>query len=88
MSEVETTRVSSRGQIVIPQAIREKIHMEPGELFVVYGEGDTVVLKRVETPDPEEMERLLEWGEAFAEEKDLDREDVEQAIEDLRADTS
>lgn len=26
-----------------------------GQLFVVYGEGDTIVLKRIKTPDAEEM---------------------------------
>lgn len=87
MSEVETTRVSTRGQIVIPKPIREKIHLEPGQRFVVYGDGDTIVLKRIETPDAEEMQRLLEWGQAFAKTEGITKEEVRQAIEDLREDT-
>ncbi len=84
MSEVETTRVSTRGQVVIPRSVREKVHLEPGQLFVVYGEGDTIVLKRIKTPDEEEMRRLLEWGQAHAEEEGISREDVERAIAELR----
>jgi AbrB family looped-hinge helix DNA binding protein len=84
MSGVETTRVSSRGQVVIPQSIREDMGLEAGQLLAVYGGGDTVVLKRVDTPDVEEMEQLLEWGEAFAEEQDISREDVREAVADLR----
>lgn len=84
MSEVETTRISTRGQVVIPRSIRERVHLEPGQLFVVYGEGDTIVLKRIKTPDTEEMQQLLEWGEAYAEEEGITQEDVEQAIAELR----
>lgn len=85
MTEVETTRVSTRGQIVIPQPIREKIHLEQGQLFAVHGEGDTIVLKRVDTPDPEEMNRLLEQGQAFAQEEGITPEDVQDAIAQQRA---
>lgn len=88
MSEVETTRVSTRGQVVIPQSIREKVHLEPGQLFVVHGEGDTIVLKRIETPDADEMQRLLEWGESYAEEEGISREDVAQAIAEIREEAS
>ncbi len=88
MSEVETTRVSTRGQVVIPQSVREKVHLEPGQLFVVYGEGDTIVLKRIKTPDAEEMERLLAWGQSYADREGISREDVERAIAELREETS
>lgn len=84
MPSVETTRVSTRGQVVIPQSIRERVGLEPGEFLVVHGEGDTIVLKRVAVPDIEEMEQLLAWGEQFAEEEGITREEVEQAIADLR----
>ncbi len=84
MTEVETTRISTRGQVVIPQSIREKVHLEAGQLFVVYGEDDTIVLKRIKTPDAEEMQQLLSWGEAYAEEEGITREDIEQAISELR----
>lgn len=88
MSEVETTRISTRGQVVIPQSVRERVHLEPGQLFVVYGEGDTIVLKRISTPDAEEMKQLLEWGKAFAEEEGIAQEDVEEAIAELRDEAS
>lgn len=86
MSEVETTRVSTRGQIVIPKPIREKVHLEPGQRFVVYGEGDTIVLKRIKTPDAEEMQRLLEWGQAYAQTEGITKGQVRQAIDELRED--
>lgn len=83
-TDVETTRVSSKGQVVIPQAVREKLHLEAGELLVVYGEDDTIVLKRLKVPSAEELEELLAWGERFANEHDLDPADIEKAIRDRR----
>ena len=32
---METTRLSSKGQVIIPKAIRESRHWEPGTEFVV-----------------------------------------------------
>ena len=46
MSEtMPTTRMSSRGQVVIPEAIREQLGLEPGARFVVVGQNDMVMFK-------------------------------------------
>ena len=52
---VETVRMSSKGQIVIPQDIREEIHVEEGTVFAVVGTKDTIILKRITTPSKEEL---------------------------------
>lgn len=85
MTGPETTKLSSRGQVVIPRAVRDKLGLEEGEILVVYGEDDTIILRRVPTPDPEELERILEWGERFAKEEGITRKDVERAIREVRA---
>jgi AbrB family looped-hinge helix DNA binding protein len=38
MSEAATTKLSSKGQVVIPEEIRKKLGLEPGAQFVVLGE--------------------------------------------------
>lgn len=80
----ETTKVSSRGQVVIPRSVRDKVDLKEGEVLVVFGEGDTIVLKRVQVPDEEELKQLLDWGASFAKEQGITREDVERAIRELR----
>ncbi len=52
---VETVRMSSKGQVVIPQDIREEVHGDEGTLFAVVGSRDTIILKRVATPSKEEL---------------------------------
>ena len=52
---VETVRMSSKGQVVIPQDIREEIHVNEGTIFAVVGTKDTIILKRITTPSKEEL---------------------------------
>ncbi|MDO8633717.1 MAG: AbrB/MazE/SpoVT family DNA-binding domain-containing protein [archaeon] len=55
MGEVELIKMSSRGQIVIPQEVRKKMKLEEGEAFAVTGSGDTLLFKRVKMPSKEEI---------------------------------
>ena len=64
MAEVELTKMSSRGQIVIPQDLREEMNLKEGEAFAVTGGGDTLLLKRIKTPSKEEM--LQQWEKITA----------------------
>ncbi len=56
---VETIRMSSKGQLVIPQDIREEMHAEEGTVFMVVGSKDTIVLKKIITPSKEELIKNL-----------------------------
>jgi AbrB family looped-hinge helix DNA binding protein len=46
----DLTRVSSKGQIVIPQHIREKLRLAEGDVFGVYEHQGLLVLKLVSHP--------------------------------------
>jgi AbrB family looped-hinge helix DNA binding protein len=52
---VETLKMSSKGQIVIPYGIREELHAMEGTLFAVLSSKDTVILKKIEKPSKEEL---------------------------------
>ena len=49
-ARVATTKLSSKGQVVIPEEIRRRLGLEVGDQFVVIGEGDVVVLKTIAAP--------------------------------------
>lgn len=84
MGEVELTRMSSRGQIVIPQDIREEMGLEEGEAFAVFGSKDSLLLKRIKTPSKEEMlkkfEELVAKGQKKAKKLDIKEKDVSKII--------
>ena len=52
---VETIKMSSKGQIVIPRDIRDEMHASEGTVFAVVGSKDSVVLKKITMPSKEEL---------------------------------
>lgn len=84
MENIEVTSISSRGQLVIPQGIRDKLNIHEGEKFVVIGEDDTIVLKKLEIPSFKGVDKLLEKTREFAKSKKIKPKDVEEAIRRAR----
>lgn len=80
-----TTRLSSRGQVVIPEEVRTRLGLEPGDRFVVVGEGDVVVLKVLKPPRPGEVKKLLDEVHEAARKAGITPEEVERAIQEVRA---
>ncbi|MFH1212431.1 MAG: AbrB/MazE/SpoVT family DNA-binding domain-containing protein [Candidatus Woesearchaeota archaeon] len=52
---IETIKMSSKGQVVIPRGIRDEINADEGTVFAVIGSKDSVVLKKIATPSKEEL---------------------------------
>jgi antitoxin PrlF len=48
---MQTSKLSSKGQITIPREIREKLGIEPGQLIAYEIRDGEVILKRVEPFD-------------------------------------
>ena len=45
---METTKLSEKGQIVIPKDFREKMGLKPGSRFLVIAAEDSIILQRIE----------------------------------------
>jgi AbrB family looped-hinge helix DNA binding protein len=58
MADLATTRLSSKGQVVIPEEIRRALGLEPGARFVVLSDGEVVILKRIDAPARSEVRAL------------------------------
>ncbi|MEA3559597.1 MAG: AbrB/MazE/SpoVT family DNA-binding domain-containing protein [Candidatus Thermoplasmatota archaeon] len=85
MSEVTLTRLSSKGQIVIPKDLRELLGLKTGEFFAMYGENETIVLKKIDIPSDQDFKDLLQWGSDFAKEKKIKKSDLLKAIKEIRS---
>jgi AbrB family looped-hinge helix DNA binding protein len=84
MENIEVTSMSSRGQVVIPQNLRDKLKIHEGEKFVVIGEDNTIVLRKLEMPSFKGFDKLLAKTREFAKKKKLKEADIEQAIKNAR----
>jgi len=72
--------MSSRGQVVIPQNLRERLKIREGEKFIVIGEGNTIILKKLEMPSFDGFDKLLRKTREFVKIKGLKEKDIEEAI--------
>ena len=57
---IETTKMSSRGQIVIPQEIREDVKADEWTIFIVTSNKDTIILNKMQKPSKEQLIKDLE----------------------------
>jgi len=86
MAELATTRLSSKGQVVIPEDVRDRLGLKPGDQFVVVGEGDVVILKTISPPAMKEFDGLVSKARSQARRAGLKPSDVTTAIRKVRSD--
>ena len=73
--ESEVTTISEKGQVVIPKAIRKELGIKPKTKFLVYGKGDTVIMKKLDLPDIKK-----EWDEIF---KMMDKKELKLSEKEI-----
>ena len=84
MSGLSTTRMSSKGQVVIPEEIRKRLGLKAGSQFVVVGEKDTVILKTISPPSLEEFDQLIAEARKQAAKVGLKRSDITTTVAKVR----
>ena len=85
---VEMIKMSSKGQIVIPQDIRTEICASEGTMFAVISERDSIVLKKIAIPSKEELiyelKEIAKEGKRRLEAKGIKESDLSKIIEKSR----
>jgi len=81
---VSTTKMSSRGQVVIPEEVRKRLNLKEGAKFVVLDYKDTVMLKMISEPSPEEFQRTLESFRAEVKKAGMKKSEVSAAVRRVR----
>ena len=80
MESLATTRLSSKGQVVIPEEIRDRLGLKAGTQFVVVGNRDVVILKAISAPSVKEFNDLIGQARQQARRAGLRKSDVEAAV--------
>ncbi len=84
MANLATTKMSLKGQVVIPEHIRKRLNLRVGSQFVVVGEKDVVIFKSISQPSMEEFDKLIAKARKQAKDEGLKRSDVYKAIAKAR----
>lgn len=85
MAKLATTRMSSKGQVVIPEEIRDRLGLSAGSQFVVIGERDVVILKTLSTPSMKEFDALVNRARRQARKAGMKRSDIAEATKRVRS---
>ncbi len=89
---IEITKMTSKGQVVIPQGIREEKELKEGERFLVYDLEDSIVLKRIKnlekTKSMDEFERAFSSMWKTTKLKGVTKKDAEEEIKRYRAENA
>lgn len=83
--QVELTRVSEKGQIVIPSSLRREMKIEKSDQFIIFGEDGTIILKKVENPAMKQsLSELTKPLQRVISERGFTREDLKKVIKEVR----
>lgn len=85
MSALATTKLSSKGQVVIPEDIRDALGLKTGSQFVVVGQDDVIILKTLSQPSMNEFDSLIQKARKQAHSAGLKKSDVLESIRKVRS---
>ncbi len=85
MPNLATTKMSSKGQVVIPEDIRKRLNLKAGSQFVVLGEEGVVILKAIEAPSMKDFDALIGEARKQARKAGLKKSDIPAAVAKARA---
>jgi len=84
---IDITKMTSKGQVVIPQDIREKVQLEQGDKFLVYDLDGNIILKRVKNLDSTDgFAKLFDSMHKEAKKRGIRRRDISKEINAYRND--
>jgi AbrB family looped-hinge helix DNA binding protein len=84
MTDIATTKMSSKGQVVIPERIRKQLNLKTGSQFVVVGDKDVVILRAIETPSMDQFDALIRRARQQARGARMKRSDITAAVAKVR----
>lgn len=85
MNTIATTRMSSKGQVVIPEEVRNRLGLETGAQFIVMGENDVVILKNISPPSISDFNGIIKSARQQAKASGMKPSDISRAIAKVRS---
>ena len=81
---VEVLTVSSKGQVVLPVAMRRELSITNGSKLAAYASGNAIVLKRIDLPAESDFKAMLDEAEQWAKEAGYTEVDISNVIKSVR----
>jgi len=82
---LELTRLSQKGQVVIPSEVRRKMGLKEGTKFLVIGLEDVIVLRRLQLSEEKlRLKKLLAEARFSAKTHGLSEKEIERLVRLVR----
>ncbi len=81
---VNITKISSKGQVVIPSEIRERMNLEEGNLLIISNSDDSICMKKIELPKIKSWKEVTKPFREAAKKSNFSNEDLKKLIEESR----
>lgn len=89
MDSIPIVKMSAKGQLVVPESVREHEGFKPGDRFVPVGVPEGVLFKRIEMPDmKKELDRVAKNIRSHFRKNKITRKTVEEAVRWARRSSS
>lgn len=83
--EVELTRISEKGQVVIPSSLRKEMQIKVSDRFLIFGEGNTIILRKIDKPVfKRSFDEIAIPLQKAAKQTGLTKADLRRTIRDVR----
>ena len=84
MTVFQVTSISSKGQIVIPQNIRQILGVKNGTKLVILTDGKNLLLKPIKAPQFDTFKSLIKESRKIVVKKGLKQTDLKKLIKKVR----
>ena len=84
MADIATTTLSSKGQVVIPEEIRDRLGLKSGAQFVVLGGKDVIIFKVLQPPTSRDFATLVQQARQVAKRAGMRRGDLTKTVAKAR----
>ena len=82
---VNITKISSKGQVVIPSEIREKMNLEEGNLLIISDSDGSICMKKIELPKIKSWKKATKPFRDAAKKSNFSNDDLKKLIEESKA---
>ena len=80
----EVTAISTKGQVVLPKSIRDKLGLITGSKLIVFTDGENILMRPIIQPSLDSFSAILDASRQWAEEVGLNESDIDDAKEVVR----
>jgi antitoxin PrlF len=81
---VNITKISSKGQIVLPIEIRNKLGLKEGNLLIVSDSGDSICMRKIDLPKIKTWEEATKPFRESAKKSNFSIEDLNNLIQESK----